>query len=59
MFDVMVLAYGTGDENLETFVKFLGGLFVGMGGFAGISESDNMDRVPKEWPPCFRRYMHF
>jgi hypothetical protein len=58
MFLIMLSANRTGYENIETFVKFFGGLFVGVAWFLGIAQSNYMNCVPEKGSPCFRRYMH-
>ena len=58
MLDIVVTAYGAGNQEFETFIEISCGFFVSIGGFGGKAEGGDMDGVPEKGSPDFWRKMH-
>jgi len=58
VFDIMVSAYGTWNQEFQAFIKFSCGLFVPIGWLGGEAEGSYMDGMPEKGSPDFWRDMH-
>jgi hypothetical protein len=58
VFSIMLATYGAGDKMNKSFKEFACSFFVGVARVHGIPECDDVNRMPEEGTPCFRRDVH-